>query len=436
MKLPINLYDLAYLAILPAAATMVGYKMARHGKYRESAPALVGIGLAKEDPTPWRDGCVWVHAVSVGEVIAARAMLPLLREKFAPLPILLTTHTETGQATARALPTGMADAIRYYPLDLSWVMRRYVKLFKPKIFIPMETELWPNALDIIAASGAKIFTLNGKISENSFRNYKKLHGLIRRPLSQITAFCVQTDADRGRVAALLGRDDDVYVTGNCKFDVDIPVLDTNAKEALASELRLTWPVRLIVAGSTHPGEEAIMLDAFEQVRQAAPDVHLMLVPRHPERFHDVWSLLQSRGISARRVSDGAVCGEGEPRVHLLDRMGMLTRLYGLAEVAVVAGSFVDGIGGHNILEPAAQGVPVVYGPDMKGQRDMARILSPANGGTMTAPHALGAALIKLLIDPEEALKKGAMGRKAYEANRGSALKNLQIISKYCDGDLS
>ncbi len=432
MKFPLNVYDLAYLTILPPAAAMVGYKMVRHGKYRESAPALIGLGLANEDPAPWQNGSVWVHAVSVGEVIAARAMLPLLRERFAPLPILLTTHTETGQAAARALPDGMADAVRYYPLDLSWIMRKYVKLYKPKVFIPMETELWPNALDIIAESGAKIFTLNGKISEKSFRSYKKLKGIIQRPLSRITAFCVQTDADRDRVADLLGSDKNVHVTGNCKFDVEIPILDYDAKAALAGELKLPWPTRLIVAGSTHPGEENIILDAFDAVRKNFPEAHIALVPRHPERFQEVWTLLKNRGVSARRVSDNATSGGADPHIHLIDCMGVLTKLYGLAEVAIVAGSFVNGIGGHNILEPAAHGVPVIYGPDMKGQRDMARILSPDNGGTIATPASLGAAINHLLGNPSIALENGTRGRNAYEANRGSASRNMKIINKYCE----
>ncbi len=430
MKTPLNLYDLAYLSVLPAGAAILGYKMLKHGKYRESGPALLGFGIQNEDTAPWRDGCVWVHAVSVGEVIAARAMLPLLRQQFEPLPILLTTHTETGQATARALPPGMVDAVRYYPLDLSWVIRKYVNIFRPKVFIPMETELWPNALDIISASGATIFTLNGKISENSFRNYQKIRSIIRRPLSRITAFCVQTENDRLRIADLLGRSDNVHVTGNCKFDVDIPTLDPDAKAALASELQLPWPSRLIVAGSTHPGEEDIMLQAFEQVHKLFAHIHLVIVPRHPERFNDVWTLLQRQPLPARRISDGATAGTGQPRIHLLDKMGLLTRLYGLAEIAIVAGSFTQGIGGHNILEPAAHGVPVIYGPDMKGQPDMVKILSPANGGTPSTPQSLATDLTALLSDPAAARTRGEQGRQAYEANRGSAQRNIEIIRMY------
>lgn len=431
MKLPINIYDAAYLSVFPAAAGMVAYKMMRHGKYRESAPALVGCGLDKEDPAPWKNGSVWVHGVSVGEVIAARAMLPLLREYFHPLPILLTTHTETGQAVARQLPEGYADAVRYYPMDFSWLMRRYVSLYRPRVFIPMETELWPNALDIIRESGSQIFTLNGKISPRSHRRYQKIGSLIRKPLSRITAFCVQTEGDRERIASLLGREDNVHVTGNCKFDVEIPGLSDDDKAALRAELGLPQGAPVVVVGSTHPGEEVIALDAYRQVLKAHPEARLVVVPRHPERFGDVWQLLQASGLASVRISNAErTMAPTAPGVFLVDKMGLLTRLYGLADVAVVAGSFVPGIGGHNILEPAAHKAPVIYGPDMKGQPDMARILSPENGGTVAQPETLGDSIIQLLSQPDHAARKGELGYQAYQANRGSAERNMEIIDRY------
>ena len=437
MKLP-NGYDLAYLTIFPVAAAAVKYRMARHGKYRESAPLLLGRDLstaaaAEEQRTLWKNGSIWVHAVSVGEVGAARAMLPLLRERFPELPILLTTHTETGQAAARALPAGLTDAVRYFPVDFSWLMQRAVSVYQPRIFIPMETELWPNALDIISSSGAKIFTLNGKISERSFRSYQRIRALIRRPLSRITAFCAQTAADANRISALTGRTDNVHVTGNCKFDIEIPLLDCEAKADLAAELGLPWPTQLVVAGSTHKGEELITINSFQTILAAHPECHLALVPRHPERFSEVWSDLLSADVNAVRVSDQARTqpeNSAQPNVHLVDRMGVLTRLYGLADVAIVAGSFVSGIGGHNLLEPAAHGVPVVYGPDMKGQPDMLRIMRDSGAGTQVAPGELAKVVDQLLSNPELARQKGIAGQNAYRANRGSARRNMEVLELY------
>lgn len=435
MTLRFNLFDLAYMAVFPVAAGAVLYKMRRHGKYRESAPGLIGRQLRDDaDASMFDRGCVWVHAVSVGEVMAAKAMLPLLRRQYNNIPILITTHTETGQAAARNLPEGMVDAVRYFPLDFSWLMRRAVATWKPRVFVLMETELWPNALQIISESGAPVFTLNGKISEKSFRSYKRLGGLIRKPLSCVTAFCTQTEGDADRIAALLGRDDNVHVTGNCKFDIPIPTLDDAEKTALADELGLPWPARFIVAGSTHAGEEEIMLRAYADVsaQDTHPQPQLVIVPRHPERFEEVWHLLQKSNIPSRRVSDNATSGHGEPQVHLIDKMGVLTRLYSLAEIAIVAGSFVPGIGGHNLLEPAAHSVPVVYGPYMKSQPDMVRIMNDSQAGTQIDGADLGAALTTLLQNKATAQQKGHQGRAAFVANQGSAERNMEVIQRYLE----
>ncbi len=431
MKLPLNGFDLAYGTIFLPAAAMVLYKQRRYGKYVESASALIGAQLKDDAQNPlFRNGTIWVHAVSVGEVIAAKAMLPLLKNRFPETPILLTTHTETGQQVARDLPSGMADVVRYMPVDFSWLMRRAVSVWRPKIFIPMETELWPNALSIISQSGARVFTLNGKISEKSFRSYQRIRPLIQKPLSCVTAFCVQTDADANRISTLLGRSDNIHVTGNCKFDVEIPPLDDVEKKGFADKLGLSWPARYIVAGSTHPGEEKIILDAYSQVLKSLPDLKFILVPRHPERFPDVWQNLQATSLSIQRTSDRQQHGAGSPTVYLVDQMGLLTKLYALAEVALVAGSFVEGIGGHNLLEPAAHGVPVVYGPYMKSQPDMVRIMTAAEAGTQTPSSELHATLMNLLTSPDEAHARGRKGQQAYQANRGSAERNMQVINKY------
>lgn len=431
MKTPVNLYDLAYMGVFLPAAAMVRYKMHRHGKYRESAPALLGGQLREDADNPlFAEGCVWIHAVSVGEVIAARAMLPLLKAHFSPLPLLMTTHTETGQATARNLPEGLVDAVRYLPLDFSWLMRRATATWKPKCFILMETELWPNMLEAVADSGAKIFTLNGKISERSFRSYSRFRPLVQRPLSRVTAFCAQTPADAERIASLTGRGDNVHVTGNCKFDVPPPVLSEQDKTALAQRLGLDWPAPILVAGSTHAGEEEIVLDAFDQIAPRFPDLQLALVPRHPERFAEVWTMLEKRGQAARRTSDGSRIGTEKPRIHLVDQMGVLTQLYALSAVAVVAGSFVPGIGGHNLLEPAAFGVPVVYGPYMKSQPDMVRILTEHKAGIQVDAADLGPRLAQLFAEPEQANDNGRRAKAAFESSQGSAARNMEVLRRY------
>ena len=193
---------------------------------------------------------------------------------------------------------------------------------------------------------------------------------------------------------------------------------------------MAWPARWIVAGSTHPGEEELILQAMRTVWQTQPDLRLAIVPRHPGRFGEVWSWLAGQNVNVTRASDGSNSGTGPSRVHLVDKMGVLTRLYSLAEIALVAGSFSPKVGGHNLLEAAAHAVPVVYGPCMKSQPDMARILSPDNGGTITTAETLHDTLLYLAGNPETARQKGLQGQAAYRANKGSALRNMEVLKQY------
>lgn len=392
---------------------------------------MLGRKLEQEDPAVWKEGSVWVHAVSVGEVIAAQAMLPLLKERFPNLPLLLTTHTETGQAQARRLHANGADEVRYYPADLSWVVRRFARTYRPRLFIPMETELWPNALNIFHEMGTKTFVLNGKISERSFRSYSRLKPVFRHPLSRISAFCVQTEADKERIESLTDRASPVVVTGNCKFDVPAPEVSS----ARLAELRRLVGVGLdqpvVVVGSTHPGEEEIVLQAWQRVAGEIPGATMLLVPRHPERFDGVWDHISRSGFAARRLSNGSMSGDGPASIILIDQMGLLSELYALSTASVVAGSFVEGIGGHNLMEAAIHGVPVVYGPHMRQQPDMKRILSPENGGTVAVTaEELAEALLLLLSDRQEGLRRGMLGRTAFERNRGAAQRNMEVINSY------
>ncbi|MCX7718647.1 MAG: 3-deoxy-D-manno-octulosonic acid transferase [Candidatus Sumerlaeaceae bacterium] len=427
-----TIFDLAYLAVSPVAAPVLLHRRITRGKYRESLPAMFGRHLDDENPVLWRNGCVWVHAVSVGEVVAARAMLPLLRARFANLPLLLTTVTETGQAQAGRLPPGLADAVRYFPADFSWVVRRFAATYRPQVFVTMETELWPNVLMYLGAVGTKAFVFNGKVGERSFARYRLAAPLLRRPLRQVRAYCMQTPADAARMAALCGDESRVFVTGNCKFDNAGQPLEPEAAQRLRRECGLEGSEKVIVAGSTHPGEEEILFDAFESLRRSHPDCVLILAPRHPERFDAVWALARQRGLAGRRLSDDSVTDTPvKPgQVVLVDRMGVLASLYGLAHVAVVAGSFVPGIGGHNLLEPAVHGVPVVFGPFAGNQPDMVQILSGGNGGVVAEPSRLADTLARLLGDEAERSRLGKAAQAALLANQGSASRNMEIMERF------
>lgn len=424
-----TIYDLVYLGLAPFVAPYLYWKSVARGKYRESGPAMMGRCLASEDPEVWEQGCIWVHAVSVGEAIAAKSVLPHLRGLMPGVPILLTTVTETGQAQARGLVPQYADHCRYFPLDFSWVVERFVDTYRPRMLVLMETELWPNVLSVLAARGVGAFVANGVISEKSHGGYMRLRALLRRPLSNVKAFCMQTQQDADRLAGILGDASRVHVTGNCKFDMPWEELDGEARNELRRQCAVGADARIVVAGSTHPGEEEIVLEAFRHVLNAEPASVLILVPRHPERFAEVWEKVAASGMSAWRLSSGQAPDE-QPRVVLVDRMGLLSRLYAIADVALVAGSFVPGIGGHNILEPAVYGVPVVYGPYMQKQPDMVRILESEKAGVRCPPQELGWRVAALLCDKGRAAALGKAGRDAVMRNRGAAERTVQIIQRF------
>jgi len=427
-------YDLAYLALTPVALPGIVYKRIAHGKYRESLPGMFGRNWQPEER--WAHGSLWVHAVSVGECVAAKALLPLLRRALPELPCVLTTVTETGQATARSIASSLADAITYYPADFSWVVARFLDVYRPRIFVIMETELWPNAIEQAASRGSLVVLANGRISEKSFTSYRRLRSVFRRPLGRIGAFCMQSADDAQRIVEIGAPPERVHVTGNCKFDVPYAQPDAAQLAHLRDMLGIPPGAPLIVVGSTHPGEEEIALEAFRRVRERFRDARLVIVPRHPERFDAVWQQLKATNFVVRRVSDGAQNGgpaTAMPDVVLVDRMGLLTELYALATVALVAGSFVPGIGGHNLLEAAIHGVPVVYGPHMHKQPELTRILSPAQGGIVADRATLGDTLAALLADPDLRWRHGELVRTAACSQQGAARKTVEIITSLYEG---
>ena len=426
-----SLYDWAYLAAAPFVLPVLGYRRLARGKYRESGPAMLGRGPQWIDPKPYPNGTIWMHAVSAGEVIAAKAVAAQLKCALPDWPLVASTITETGQAAARRT-LNEAEEIFYFPLDLSWNVRRFIRRFQPRVAVLFEAELWPNFLLEADSAGARAFLLNGRVSERSFRRYRKVRPLIAGPIQRIRAFCMQTEADAARMEQIIGRRDNIFVTGNCKFDAEFPTLTPEERNDWRQRLGIDPQRPLIVAGSTHPGEEEIVLAAYGAARKACPDLALILAPRHPERFEAVAALLKRQGLAFRR----AACAETapSPQVVLLDTMGQLAKAYGLGSIAVVGGSFVR-IGGHNLLEAAAHSIPVVYGPHMRRQPDMLRLIGQGGGGLQVQPAALGKALAELLSNEPRRRDLGRRARQTLDENRGSAGKMVEIVRRYALGDV-
>jgi 3-deoxy-D-manno-octulosonic-acid transferase len=407
-------YTLLLYLVLPFATLLVLVRGLRTPEYWRGGWARFGFGAARAG------GGVWVHAVSVGEVQVAAILIQALRERAHTLEVTLTCATPTGRARARALLPGVE--VRYAPYDLPGCIRRCLARLRPRLLILIETELWPNLLHEADRAGLPVLIASARISERSSRLYRRLPSLMRSALERNVWVGAQTAADLERFAAMGVMPQRLTLLGNVKFDRVLPA-DIHERGAQWRDYyaagRPVW-----VAGSTHPEEEAIVLEAHRQVCAGAPRALLILAPRHPARFAAAAAAIAAKGFQyARRSGAGS---EGPPDVLLLDSIGELLEFYAACDVAFVGGSLVP-VGGHNLLEPAALGVPVISGPEQFNSPDVARVLSE-QGGLITVHDAneLAAALTSLINDPDRRALKGDAARMAMDAHRGALAKLLRL----------
>ncbi|CAL1241648.1 3-deoxy-D-manno-octulosonic acid transferase [Candidatus Methylocalor cossyra] len=410
-------YSLLAYAALPLA----------FGRLAWRARKLPGYGQRWRErlafyPFPPEPGVVWFHAVSVGE---AEVAFPLVRELLGRHPaarILLTCTTPTGSARIQAV---LGQAVRhvYLPYDLPDAVGRFLTHFRPVLGVILETELWPNLYRQCRAAGIPLAIVNGRLSEKSARGYRLASGLTRDTLAAVNVIAVQTALDAERYIGLGAAPEKVVVTGNIKFDIGFPDSLRQRAAALRAELFGTRPVW--IAGSTHPGEEQAILTAFAAIRRDLPEALLILAPRHPERTPEVQALCTGAGFAVRRRSEAR---SGDADVFLLDTVGELRGFYGSADVAFVGGSLVAR-GGHNVLEPAAAGVPVLFGPHVFNFAEIARQLV-ASGGAIPVRDATELAhwTARLLAEPERRTELGAKGRRFVEENRGALARVSELIA--------
>ncbi|HZP36866.1 MAG TPA: 3-deoxy-D-manno-octulosonic acid transferase [Methylomirabilota bacterium] len=379
----------------------------------------IGEGLPSEPRA-------WIHAVSVGESATAAPLVEAIHRRWPELGLVVSTITPTGARIVADRLGGIATH-RYFPIDLPRAVGRALDAVRPRFFIAIETELWPNFLRALARRGVPALIANGRISDRSFRRYRRVRRLMRRVLADVTVFAMQSEEDARRIIALGAPPDRVVVTGNLKSDA-APAADP--PEAVWRErLGLAPTDRLFVAGSTHRGEEEPVLDAFLGARARCPGLALLLAPRHPERADEVEALVRARGLTAARRS--RLPREHAPgAVILLDTVGELASLYGLAEVVFVGGSLVP-VGGHNLLEPAMRGKPVLYGPHTGNFRDGAARLERTGGGLVVKDGLeLERELRRLLEDRELAGRVGDAAREAFAGGQGAVAATLEVIARH------
>ncbi|MGH8298452.1 MAG: lipid IV(A) 3-deoxy-D-manno-octulosonic acid transferase [Steroidobacteraceae bacterium] len=421
------LYLAAVYLAAPVISAMLAWRGLRDRAYWRNFGERFGLG------SPIAPAPIWVHAVSVGEVQAAAALVVTLRERYPQTPVLVTTFTPTGAARARASFRDTAE-VRYLPFDLPGSVRRFLDRARPRLAVIVETELWPNLYRQCRRRRIPLVIASARLSQRSTHRYRRLGALFRETVAGEVVVAAQGEGDAERFRTLGANAERTYVTGNLKFDLTLPA-DIAAR---GRELRQRYaPGRpLWVAGSTHGGgEEEAVLEAHRRVGCVHPAALLVLAPRHPNRFSEVTGWLERQGVaftrrSASPSSEGAT---GTSNVLLLDTLGELLHFYAAADVAFVGGSLAP-IGGHNLLEPAALGLPVLTGPNNSNGEDVARLLLDCGAAEIVRNGAeLGSRVTELLSDEALRTQMGQRGRAAVERNRGALEKLMRLIAPLLDG---
>jgi 3-deoxy-D-manno-octulosonic-acid transferase len=412
------LYRLALYVAVPLVSLLYLWRGLRDRSYLSHFRERFGFG-ARVAPQG-----VWLHAVSVGEVQACAPLVGAIYRRHPGLALTVTTFTPTGAARARALFGNIAQ-VRYVPYDLPGAVKRFFARIEPRLAVIFETELWPNLYRECGRRRVPLVLASARLSQRSVGRYRRLGALFRDTLAQTAVVAAQGEEDAERFQQLGADVASTHVTGNIKFDFELPP-DIAARGARLREQyargRPMW-----VAGSTHDGEEQALLEAQRQVRAAHPGTLLVLAPRHPQRFNDVAQALSAARVSFVRRSQASAGPAGPCEVLLLDSLGELVDFYAAADVAFVGGSLVP-VGGHNLLEPAALGVPVLTGPNTFNSREIATLLLARGAAEVVQDAAaLGARVSELIGNDAERARMGAQGRACVESNRGALAKLLALI---------
>jgi 3-deoxy-D-manno-octulosonic-acid transferase len=428
------LYSVLIVAFFAVMSPVLIYQAVRYRKYIGSLPQRLGYLPVSFNLDA--DESIWIHAVSVGEVLTARALLPALRERYPKLRLFLSTTTMTGQQIARN-NLQYVDEVFYFPFDLGFIVNRTLALVRPRLFIMMETEIWPNQLRACDRAGVKTMLVNGRISARSYPRYRLARPFFRRVLAHVDRFCMQSDESARRVVDIGADRDRVTVTGSLKFDsLEIPgtsPADRGSNRVLRY-FRISPDRPVVIAASTLKGEEEAVLEAFQRIRATMTNALLIIAPRKPQRFDDVERLARRAGWNVARRSELRVDAEPRHDVVVLDTIGELAQLYQVATAVFVGGSLVD-TGGHNILEPAVFGKPIIFGPYMQNFAEIAQTFLD-NGAAIQLRTAreLEPALLELLGDPVRRARLGAAARALVEANRGARTKTLAAIAQLLPPD--
>jgi 3-deoxy-D-manno-octulosonic-acid transferase len=420
-------YSLLTLAAFVVVSPYFLYQAIHYKKYIGSLRQRLGL-LPLSFNFDGEDS-IWIHAVSVGEALTARALAADLKTRYPRLRLFLSTTTIAGQQVARRTLSDV-DAVFYFPFDWTFIVRRTLRLVRPRLFIMMETEIWPNLLRACRRNGVKTVLINGRISSRSYPRYRLIRPFFRRVLADVDRFCMQNEESARRLVDLGADSARITVTGSLKFDsLELPAATAHGKprERVLRFFRIGPQRTVIVAGSTMRGEEAAVLRAFARIKTAMPSALAILAPRQPERFGEAERIARDAGFVTIRRTELPIDAEPRADVVVLDTIGELAQIYQLATAVFVGGSLVDH-GGHNILEPAVFGKPVVFGPHMLNFKEIADAFLANDAALQVASdRELEQVLLTLVTDSVRRARLGAAARALVEANRGAKTKTLAVI---------
>jgi 3-deoxy-D-manno-octulosonic-acid transferase len=424
------LYNTLLTLGLILSSPFFAFKILTSPRYRSGMSQRLGISYKSVFKNVGDEKPLWIHAASVGEVLGSLPIIKGIRQANPELPILLSTMTASGNDMAKERAPDV-NTITFFPLDHPWAVRRTISLVNPRAFLVAETEIWPNFLMELGRRRIPVMLFNGRISTRSHQWYKRFRFFLNSPLTAISAFCMQSNVDAQRIIEMGANPERVTVSGNIKFDQASPEITQEEKEALLQTLGIHTGQPILIAGSTHRGEEEFMLKVLRRLSHEYPDLVLILAPRHLERVREVEILLTREKISWKQKTQLQRKGEGRgPRVILLDTLGELYKFYSIGTLIFVGGSLVR-VGGHNILEPLFFKKPVLFGPFMDHFREISdEVLRRGAGFQIKEADQMVIHAKTLLENPSLRSNMGKCGFEIIQENRGATRKTLETIFRF------
>ena len=429
------MWYLLYNSLLLLVSPVILFVLLAKPRCRRGLPQRLGLLAETSSPEPAvGSGCIWIHAVSLGEVVAVAPLVRDLRRRYPDARLVVSTVTETGREAVEQRLEGVAEH-RYAPLDFPWVVNQVIDRLQPSLYVFVETELWPNLLRSLRRRKVPSILVNGRLSTRSFERQRLpvIRGFYRTMLNMISCCLMQSERDAQRMIELGAEPSRVRCTGNIKFDQPVPQAAAGGMVLSKASLGLTDRERLLVAGSTHPGEEEAIVDAYQVLVAEFPDLRLVLAPRHIERAAQVEQMIRAKGLTVTRRSTGGTRADGRAsgaRVLVLDTRGELALLYRDAVVAFVGGTLAP-VGGHNLLEPAVWGKPVLFGPHTDHCAEVAALLLNAQGGRVVQDEQdLAQGLRELLRDPVALQRMGQAAQQVVADNQGALQRSAEIIATF------